>query len=80
MVLKIKSNSTINPLIEFLDNSLKNDKDTSIIMQHIASKAIKIPAGFTFKIIDDLYLEVYNKDDEPEMILQIDEIIGVMVC
>ena len=45
MVLKIKSNSTINPLIEFLDNSLKNDEDTSIIMQHIASKAIKIPAG-----------------------------------
>ena len=79
MVLKIKSNSTMNPLLEFLENTLKNEKDAALVMKHFSSKAISVPAGFTFKIIDDLYLKVYNKEDEPELIIRLDEIIGVRV-
>lgn len=78
MVLKIISNSTMNPMIDVLDNYLKNGTDAIIILENTSFGGLKIDHTFKFKLIDDKFLEIFNSNDESQIIIKLSNIVAIL--
>lgn len=76
MVMKIKSNSQTNPLIEMLDKFLKEEHNAII---HVLGERVgfRVPYQSTFRLIDDEFLEVTDEDGLIRLMVKVKYITAI---